>query len=303
MHPKVTIGVCARNCERDVKRIIARISSQDFPHADMEVIFVEEGSEDNTLSEIKKYAPRMNINYKLFHQKWVGLGFSRNLILKNADSDYIVWLDDGTIIPKYYVRGLSEFMETKPNIAIARGFIGLYSGTNSISILENMIQLIFSYKYAGKNITKLPATSGSIYRIKAAKQVGGFQEDIQGATEDIDIAYRMLSVGWKIHIVPVQFSIEYSKTFRKVWKKSFWYGYGVHFTLHKHKGLNDLLYKSNPLAGFFEGVLAFPIAYQQTRKKIAILLPSYYFLKRISWYLGIIQSHIDSYGHEKAPAV
>jgi glycosyltransferase involved in cell wall biosynthesis len=299
MTAKVTIGICARNCANEMRKIVSRISSQDFSHADTNVIFVEEGSEDNTLCEIKQYAPQMNMDYKIFHQDWKGLGFSRNLILKNTQSDYIVWLDDGTIIPEHYISELLKFMENHPNIAIARGFVGLYSGVNSVATLENMVQLVFSYKFAGKNTTKLPATGGSIYRVKAAKQVGGFQEDIQGASEDTDIAFRMLSVGWQIHIARIEFFIEYNESFRKVWKKSFWYGYGAHFTLHKHKALSDILYKSNPLAGFFEGALAFSIVYRKTHKIIALLLPLHYFLKRVFWNFGFIQSHLDSYGHVK----
>ena len=107
----------------------------------MEVIFVEEGSQDNTLSEISQYAPRMKIKYKLFHQNWKGLGFSRNVVLSNAQGDYVVWVDDGTIIPKDYVRKHVEFMENHANVGIARGFIGDYSGSNRVATLENMSQV------------------------------------------------------------------------------------------------------------------------------------------------------------------
>jgi glycosyltransferase involved in cell wall biosynthesis len=298
MKIKVTVGVCARNCENGVKQIVNRISSQDFPHENMEVLFVDDGSQDNTLFEILKIAPRMNMNYKVYNHTWKGLGYSRNVVLTNAQGDYIVWVDDGTIISKDYVRKQVEFMEKHPNVGIVQGFIGVYSGSNRVATLENMSRLVFGHKYAGKT-TKLPGAGGSVYRVKAAKQVGGFNESIQGAGEDTGIAYRILSAGWQIHITQVEFFIEYNERLKKVWNKSFWYGYGAHFTLHKHKELREILYKSTPLAGFLEGVLTFSAAYRLTQKKIAFLLPIYYFSERIMWCIGFSKSHIDSYGHIK----
>jgi glycosyltransferase involved in cell wall biosynthesis len=299
MKIKVTIGVCARNCKNDVSKIINRISSQDFPHENIEVLFVDDGSQDDTLSSILQFAQRMNMNFKVYHHAWRGLGYSRNIALTNAQGDYIVWVDDGTIIPKDYVRKQIEFIEKNPSLGIIRGLVGVYTGSNPVAALENMSRLVFDHKYAGKITSKLPGAAGAIYRIKAAKQVGGFNETIHGAGEDTDIAYRIFSAGWQILITPAEFTLEYNESLKKAWSKSYWYGYGTHFTLHKHKGLHELLYKSTPVAGFLEGVLIFSIAYRLTHKKIAFLLPIYYFSKRIMWCFGFAKSHIDSYGHIK----
>jgi len=294
---KVTIGVCARNCENAVEKIIDRISNQDFPHEKIEVLFVEEGSDDGTLSSILKYASTMDMVYKVLHHNWKGLGYSRNVILNNAHGDFIVWVDDGTIIPKDFVRKLVDFMEKHPNVGIARGLIGVYSGSNLVAALQNIYQLLDNRKYAGKHTPKLVATSGCIYRVKAARQVNGFDENIQGAAEDNDIAYRILLAGWKIRIVKVPFSIEYTEEIRSVWRKYLWYGYGAHFVLHKHRELRKILVKGTPLAGILEGILAYSIAYKFSNRKIALLLPMFISFERTAWCLGFIRAHLDSYGH------
>jgi glycosyltransferase involved in cell wall biosynthesis len=292
----VTIGVCARNCENSVGQVIERISRQDFPHASMEVIFVEEGSHDGTLSEILQQAPKMNIKYHVFHQNWKGLGYSRNVILNNAHGDYVVWLDDGTIIPKDYIRKQAEFMEKHANVGIARGFIGNYSGSNLVSTLENMGQAGWSFKNAGRMTDKLPAASGSVFRVEAAKAVGGFDEAIKGAAEDTDIAYRVLKAGWKLFITTNGFLIEYNTRFRQVWKKSLWYGYGAHYIVRKHVELRDIIYKSSPIAGLVQGVPASIVAYKTTGKKTAFILPIWFFLKRLAYNIGYLRGHFDGYG-------
>lgn len=50
MKPKVTVGICVRNCENYIKDAINSILDQDFPHEFMELIFADDGSEDNTFS-------------------------------------------------------------------------------------------------------------------------------------------------------------------------------------------------------------------------------------------------------------
>ena len=306
MKIKVTIGVCLINCEKDIKLITKRLENQDFFHNKMEVIFVVSKSEDNTLSELKYYAPRMNLNYKIIECKESNLGLSRNIVLNNARGDYLVWVDDGTILPKNYIRKHIEIMESNSNIGITSGILDIYHGSNKISIFENLssitdlrnLSLLDLYeKCKGIVTTKLPGTSGSVYRINAAKQVGGFDERIKGALEDTDIAYRIMSKGWKIYRSPIRYFRDYNTDFKKVYLKKIWYGYGCHFISHKHKGLSDILMKSTPIAGFFQGIILLNVAYRITHRKIAFLLPVYFSLIRAFFCLGFLKSHFDSYGH------
>ena len=295
MNTKVTVGICARNCAQDIERIVDLICSQDFNHERIEVIFIDDGSDDKTLSLIFKHAPRLNMNYRVYHQKWKGLGFSRNVVLKNAKGDYIVWVDDGTIISKNYIRKHVKFMDQHHTVGIAKGIINAYNGSNLWAFLENAVHLSVSAEYKGKFTRKLPGTGGSVYRVLAANQVGGFDERIYGATEDMDIAYRMLKAGWRIYKTNLIFQITYNEKFVEVWNKNYWYGYGAHSTLHKHKELSDILYKSTPFAGLIEGLyISFP-AYKLTSKKIAFLLPIYFSIKRVAFCLGFIKSHLDTY--------
>jgi hypothetical protein len=60
-----------------------------------------------------------------------------------------------------------------------------------------------------------------------------------------------------------------------------------------------MLYRSTPVAGFYEGILISSVAYRITRRKIAFLLPLFLFMKRAAWCLGFFNSHLASYGHMK----
>lgn len=93
-----------RNGASTLREAIESVMAQDYPHELMEVIFVDDGSTDDTLSIIKDYASKMDMKVKIFHHKWKGLGYSRNVILKNSSCKYIVWVDGDIVIPPNYVK-------------------------------------------------------------------------------------------------------------------------------------------------------------------------------------------------------
>ena len=53
MKPKVTLGICARNAEKSIALALKSVIRQDFPHELMEIVFVDDGSEDNTLKIVE----------------------------------------------------------------------------------------------------------------------------------------------------------------------------------------------------------------------------------------------------------
>src|SRR4030042_1009238 len=93
----VTLGMCVRNGEEQIEDALKRIVEQDFPHNLLEVVFVDDGSEDKTLSIINSWKEKSDIKIKIFSYSWRGLGKSRNTILNNTEGDYILWVDCDTI--------------------------------------------------------------------------------------------------------------------------------------------------------------------------------------------------------------
>jgi glycosyltransferase involved in cell wall biosynthesis len=301
MDIKVTIGVCVRNCANYIREVVDRICTIDFPLEKMEVVFVEDGSQDNTPSEILKHTSRLKTKYAVhsYGPIWKGLGFARNVVLKNARGEYIVWIDDGTILSKTYVKEHVDFMDKHPAVGIAQGSVDPYIGSNLFAILENAALLVLAHQYGGKPTRKLLGAFGSVYRVEAARQVGGFDENIKGAGEDMDIEYRILKSGWKIFKTSIPYTIVYNEQLIKIWKKNVWYGYGQHQILHKHKALSDHPYKSTPMAGFLQGILISLMAYKLTFKKIVFFLPIFFSIKRTAYCLGFIRGHFDAYKNRK----
>jgi len=288
---KVTIGVCVRNSAATLHEAIESIIDQDYPHELMEIIFVDDGSEDYTLSIINSYVSTMDMIVKVFHHKWKGLGLSRNMVIENANGDYIVWVDGDMILPRDHVRKQVEFMEQNPKVGIAKAKYGMLPRENIVVALENIPFILYDSKDGSLN-SKLPGTGGSIYRVDAVKQVGGFDSRLRGVGEDQDAAFRVKVAGWLIERSLAVFYERRVQTWKDLWHKYFWYGYGDHDLYRKNRDIFSL-YKMVPIAGFVAGALYTLDAYRLTRRKFVFLLPFHFAFKMTAWCFGFAKGKAD----------
>ena len=293
--PKVTIGVCVRNCEGCVMEALNSVLEQDFPHKLIEAIFVDDGSEDRTLSILDSYAPKMDMHVKTFHHEWKGLGPSRNVVVDNALGDYIVWVDGDMILSKDFVSKQVEFMERNPKVGIGKGKYGMFTEESFIVTFENILDLVENELGESKNgnNTKFPGTGGSIYRVKAIKEVGGFDERMQGVGEDQEVAYRLKTAGWSFGYSSAVFYEKCEKELRALWDKYFWYGYGNYALYCRNRRIFSL-YKMVPPASLIVGLFYSRLGYNLTHLKKAFLLPFHFLFKSFAWLLGFVSGQINS---------
>ena len=290
---EVTIGICVKDCEVTVEEAIDSVLAQDFSHQRMEVIFVDDGSEDRTLSLISDALPKFDMQVKVFHTKWKGLGSARNTVVENASGVYIIWVDGDMVLPIDHVRKQVEFMDRNPTIGVAKARYATYHGETLIGALEDIAFKAVDFKYKGKVTSRVLGTGGCIYRTEAIKQVGGFDTDISGVGEDADAEYRIKKAGWLLYRgTPAQFYERHRKTWKDLWDEGFWHGYGGYHIIRKDTGIISL-YKMVPPAGFVAGVWYSIIAYKLLRRKWVFLLPIQYTFKRTAWFLGFIKGQID----------
>lgn len=287
--PLVTIGVCVRNGELTLRDAIIGIINQDYSHRLMEVIFVDDGSEDNTPLIIQRYISRMDMHVKVFRTQWKGLGSARNIVVENAKGKHIVWVDADMRLPSNHVRKQVNFMEKNPRAGIAKAKHGI----GSISLVAFLEDVPFMVRDSSE-ITdlKLPGTGGSVYRVLAVRQVGGFDVRLRGAGEDQDVAYRIKKAGWLITRSTAVFYEARVQTWKKLWNKYLWYGYSNYDLYNKNRKIFSLC-RMNPIASFIAGVLYAFNGYRLTKRKCAILLPFHFTLKMVAWFFGFTKAHVN----------
>ena len=297
MKPKVTIGICVRNNVSTIREAIESIIEQDFTNELVELIVVDGHSEDKTLSVIKETLENTNIKIKIFNEN-KGLGYARQIVVDNAEGRYIVWVDGDMIISRSYLRELVEFMENHPEVGIAKGKQALEPADNLLGTLEAYSRAAGKMAdYSSKKaFLKALGTSGSIYRIEAIRQAGGFDENLRGYCEDWDIEIRARSCGWSLCTTGAEF-LDYERhglTWKNLWSRYLVRGYHTHYFLHKNRGLIKH-YRMFPPAAFLAGLLHARKLFKLTGQKAVFFLPFQYIFKNTAFYYGLIRSHLDSY--------
>jgi glycosyltransferase involved in cell wall biosynthesis len=288
--PIVTIGLCVKNSERTIREVANSIVNQDFPPENMEIAIVDGCSNDRTMQIAIDVFSKANLRIFTFSEN-VGLGFARQIVIDNASGKYVLWVDSDIILSRNYVRQLVDSMERHPDVAITVGCQGFVPDDNWVALLESVSYIVESHRKQGKVTSNLLGTRGSIFRTIAVRIVGGFDLSIKGAQEDIDMAEKLRSSGWKFFVKNAIFYEKQKRTWKELWKRHFWYGYGLHFIQHKSRGRNILASRSN------DWIIFSAQAYKLTYRKIVFLLPLNFLFRKVSQIFGFFQAHFDGYGH------
>jgi len=291
----VTLGLCVKDAEETIRETVNSVIDQDFPHDLTEIIVVDGCSQDKTLSIIKECLSGKAVKKRIFSEN-NGLGFARQMVVDNATGDYILWVDSDIILSKDYVKRQVNFMEQHPSIGIAVGSFDIRPEDNWVAVLENIGYVIDSSRHQGRSTSKLLGTEASIFRVEAIRQVGGFDCNIKGAQEDMDIAYRIRAAGWQLYITNAVFYEIQKRTWKALWNQHFWYGYGLHFMQHKNKGRNLFLDRS------VDRIPLSCLAYKLTHRKVVFLLPLNFIFKKTALLFGFLKAHVDGYGHKQQEA-
>jgi len=289
----VTIGVCVRNCSSTIRGAIESIMAQDYPHDLMEVIFVDE-SNDETLSIINEYVSKMDMKVKIFHNdEWKGLGYSRNVAVENASGKYIIWVDGDMVLPKDHVRLQVTFMEKNPKVGIGKARYGIYDTKSLPAFLENVTAIMeFSSNNYKISDYKPLGTAGSIYRVDAIREVNGFNMNIKGVGEDMDLEFRIKNAGWLLAVTPALFYEIRRESWKNLWNEYFWHGTGGKYVLNYIKHSREVLLKAFPPFAILILFKRSVSAYKLIKKKRVFLLPFHWIFKRVAWLTGFICSYL-----------
>jgi glycosyltransferase involved in cell wall biosynthesis len=294
MSAKVTIGLCVKNSEKIVETALNSILRQDYPFENLKiVVVVDDESEDRTLNIVTAFISKMRARAQVFSSGAKGLGASRQMVIDNAEGDYIVWVDDDFVLKRDFIRRHVEFMEKNPDVGAAR--------SSRIQRKDTLIHRLYSYllvlERTNKNVT--PSGAFLIFRTEALKQVGGFDVNIKGASEDQDIARRIKDIGWRLSSINLEtyYQKDFPATWKTLWHKQSWYGYGQHFIFHKYgnKLPWDFFFLFALWIGFRNSLKLYPIVHE---KQVFLLAPFCFYISAAR-FSGFISSHHNGYGHNQ----
>ncbi len=223
--PTCSILIPAHNEEKVIGATIESMLKLNYPKDKLEIIIINDGSNDSTKDIIKRYAAR-DSRIALFNvpKGEGGKGKSRalNLGIQKAHSDVIAVFDaDNTPDPeslKYLVANLIM----NPELGAVLGkFRTVNKNHNMLTKFINVETLSFqSMLQAGRwqmhHISTLPGTNYVIWN-SLIKKLNGWDEE--ALTEDSELSIRIYLEGYKIKYVPYAITYEQEPQKWNVWVK------------------------------------------------------------------------------------
>lgn len=196
--PKVSVIMPVYNTSKFLKESIESILFQDFQ--DFEFIILDDASTDNSYEILEQYAWKFP-NIKLIRNeknKWIS--YTRNLLISQAQTDFIATQDSDDISLPWRLRIQYEFLLNNPDFWAVSG--------NNIIIDEDWTQIW--YRKYSDNISdvilkKSPLSNpSSLFRKNIFEKLWGYEEWLNYG-EDYDLWLKMYYHWYKLKNIDVNF--------------------------------------------------------------------------------------------------
>lgn len=221
--PEVTVIICAKNEEENLKKNIPLIMDQLYPK--YEVIVINDASYDDTemiLAEMKLKYPNLRTTYVPEKAKFVdSKKFALSLGIKAAQNDILVFTDaDCVPASKDWLGNIVRHFDQNTDIVLGYGAYS-YNGTflNRLQVLDTMFIAMqyFNYSLAGK--TYMGVGRNMAYRKSMFLKSRGFSShlNLQSGDDDLFINEVATPTNTKIEVQPESRTISEPKPTFKNW--------------------------------------------------------------------------------------
>lgn len=201
---KVTVGIIALNEEQNIGELMDDMLNQTYAKDDIEIVFVDSGSSDNTKQMMQDFAQEHMSefwNIKVLDNPKGNQPSGWNVVIDNADGEIIIRLDAHTIVPKDFVEENVKCIQSGEDVCGGRRKNIIRDTSRSKILLDLAENSMFGSGVASyRRETKkeyVKSVAHACYKKEVFDKVGHFDERLPRA-EDNDMHYRIRQSGYKI---------------------------------------------------------------------------------------------------------
>ena len=196
-HPKATIVVPTYNRSRFIEKAFSSLVNQDYPKDRLEIIVVDDGSADRTPEILKRFQSEYSY-FRYLSQSNKGPATARNLGIRHASGEIILFIDDDCIADQNWVTELARGYQD-PSVGGVAGRIKFVPSDDNIAN-----RMAAQSNGRGQPIEPdggiaFFITANASFKREVLDQMGGFDETFPHAVhEDVDLTHRVKQAGWKL---------------------------------------------------------------------------------------------------------
>jgi len=227
--PKVSVVVCSYNGARTLEDCLSSLEKVEYP--DYEVIFVDDGSQDNSQEIVAKFPWVRNIR-----QKNKGLSVARNVGIEASQGEIVAFTDSDCMVDRDWLYFLVQTLGT--------GEFAAVGGPNISPPATDWIQATVAAAPGSPSHVLLTDTIAEhvpgcnmAYWKWSLEEIAGFDPEYRKAGDDVDVCWRIMQNGHKIGFSPAAIVWHY----RRFTVKAYFgqqKGYGEAEAMLRYKHLN-----------------------------------------------------------------
>ena len=237
----VSIIMPTLNEEAYLSKSLSNIINNDFDLKKVELIIIDGGSKDETISIIKSFSKKININLIICQDCSVYKAL--NIGLSHAKGEYFLRVDARSLIPKDYIR--KTIGHFKKGIQCVGGRQIQFGKTLKSKAIAEVTNSFIGTGGAKFRISKKSCYVDSVYlgvyKTDYLRYLGGFEDSSKYVSEDSYINYLIRKNKQKVFLdssIEVKYPAKLS--FRDLAKQYFIYGAGRCFIFKKHGKLTSI---------------------------------------------------------------
>src|SRR5438874_5779704 len=209
--PKISVVIPTKNRSALLAETIDRVESQTIPRDHYEVLVINNASTDDTRA-ILKQKTGIYPNLKFDFQKKPGAAATRNVGIRLANSDLILFIDDDVQAEPALVQAHLDCHSKNPNTSVI-GAVSMPWGNTTDPFLRYLRdhRILNPYTPAKGPIDFSYYHTCNVSTPSSALQnVGGFNENFQiYGMEDIELGYRLEKAGSRMVFAPDAKAVHY----------------------------------------------------------------------------------------------
>jgi len=225
--PTVAILILNYNGVSFVRNCLASVLDQSYPQERYSVVFIDNGSSDNSLEIVRNEFPTVQV---LRHRRNLGFCQGYNEAIRQYSADYLIFLNMDTVVHKRWLEELVKVMESDRSIAAAHSnMIMPWVAEFALQVREGYPSHLYYYElnrwgFAQYRVVPfsphpLPCVfvSGASFIIRqgiVAELGEVFDPDFFAYCEDLDFSLRLFGLGYSVVVVPtsVVYHVQGEKT-------------------------------------------------------------------------------------------
>ncbi|WP_435349106.1 glycosyltransferase family 2 protein [Haloarchaeobius sp. HRN-SO-5] len=232
-YPEVSVAIPAYNEEAWIGKCLDSVLASNYPAEKLEVIVVDDGSEDATYERASEYRDR---GVRVVQRPNGGRDAALNYGFFCSNGDVFVMVDADSLLAPDALSKIVGALQADPDLGAVAGDIRVLNTDRLITKIQ-AIEYVFSintFRRACSFFNAVPIAPGALsgFRREALEAVGGFDPDT--LTEDFDTTVQILEHDWTVRQVSAISYTEAPFTLRDLYTQRIrWYTGGLQCIL-KH---------------------------------------------------------------------